>query len=44
MYIHAGTVVAMEKQAGIIKEEHKAVVEAMRDSVKKDLQQYRDTH
>jgi glutaredoxin 3 len=39
-----GTVVAMEKQAGILKEEHKAVVEALRDSVERDLQHYRDTH
>ena len=39
--LYIGTVVAMEKQAGILKEEHKAVVEALRDSLERDLQQYR---
>ena len=39
-----GTVVAMEKEPGILKEEHTEMIESLRDQVEKELQQYRDTH
>ena len=38
-----GTAVAMEKQPDILKEEHKAVVESLRDEIEKDLRQYLDS-
>lgn len=40
--MYAGTAVAMEKEPGILKEEHKAIVEALRDQIEKDLQQYKE--
>ena len=43
MHWHAGTAVAMEKEPGILKEEHKAVVESLRDQIEKDLQQYKES-
>ena len=36
-HCYAGTVVAMEKEPGILKEEHKAVIEGLRDTVVVDL-------
>jgi len=39
-----GTVVAMEKQPGILKPEHQSVIEELRDSVERDLKEHRNTH
>ena len=39
-----GTVVAMEKQPGILKPEHRSVIEELRDSVERDLKEHRNTH
>ena len=36
-----GTIVAMEKVPGILKEEHKAIVEAERDNIERDLNEWR---
>ena len=36
----SGTVVAIEKESGILKAEHKAVIEAVRDDVAKHIQQH----
>ena len=36
-----GTAVAMEKEAGILKEEHRAVVENLRDRIEEDLKNYK---
>ena len=46
MHAHAyvGTVVAMEKEPGILKEEHKRTVEGLRDQMERELQQYSDTY
>ena len=35
-----GTVVAMEKEAGVLKPEHMAIIEATRDKVMASLSQY----
>ena len=40
--LFAGTVVAMEKEQGILKEEHKMIIETLRDQIEKELQQCRD--
>ena len=37
---NAGTVVALEKEAGILKQEHQPIVEAFRDKVIKELNDY----
>ena len=34
---YSGTAVAMEKEPGILKEEHKVVVEKLRDEIERDL-------
>ena len=40
-----GTVVAMEKEAGILKEQHITVIEGLRDKIERDLKRFRDnTH
>jgi len=44
MHPHSGTVLAMEKNPNILKEEHKAVMEAVRDVVEKDFKEYIATH
>ena len=44
MHPHSGTVLAMEKDPNILKEEHKAVMEAVRDVVEKDFKEYIATH
>ena len=41
LLFYVGTIVAMEKQPGILKEEHRAVIESLRDSIEKDLSEYR---
>jgi glutaredoxin 3 len=41
---HSGTVVAMEKEAGILKPDHMAVLEATRDKIVADFTHYKDTH
>ena len=38
--LHAGTVLAFEKEPNILREEHKAVMEAVRDVVEKDFKEY----
>ena len=43
-YTHAGTVLAFEKEPNILREEHKAVMEAVRDVVEKDFKEYLATH
>ena len=40
----AGTVVAMEKEAGILKPEHMAIIEATRDKVEAEFKQYKAAH
>ena len=42
--LHAGTVLAFEKEPNILREEHKAVMEAVRDVVEKDFKEYLATH
>ena len=42
--LHAGTVLAFEKEPNILREEHKAVMEAIRDAVEKDFKEYLATH
>lgn len=37
-----GTIVAMETKPGILKPEHRAIIEAMRDSIERDLAKYRE--
>ena len=39
-----GTIVAMETKPGILKPEHRAIIEALRDSIEQDLAKYRDEH
>ena len=39
----AGTAVAMEKEPGILKEEHSAVVESLRDQIEEDLKKYKSS-
>lgn len=39
-----GTIVAMEKQSGILKEEHIKIIEEIRDSIEADLHQWRESH
>ena len=34
----------MEKEPNILKPEHVSIIEALRDKVERDFQQYRDTH
>jgi glutaredoxin 3 len=36
-----GTIVAMEKQPGILKEEHRAIIESLRDEIERDLLEFR---
>ena len=38
---YTGTAVAMEKKPGILKEEHRAVVENLRDQIEEDLKKYK---
>ena len=38
---YAGTIVAMEKQPGILKEEHRAIIESLRDEIERDLLEFR---
>jgi hypothetical protein len=33
----------MEKEAGILKEEHRAVVENLRDQIEEDLKKYKNS-
>ena len=40
---YTGTAVAMEKEAGILKEEHRAVVENLRDQIEEDLKKYQSS-
>ena len=40
---YTGTAVAMEKQPGILKDEHKAVVENLRDQIQEDLKKYKSS-
>ena len=40
---YTGTAVAMEKEPGILKEEHRAVVENLRDQIEEDLKKYKSS-
>ena len=43
--VYVGTVVAMEKEAGILSEQHVAVIEGLRDKIETEFKQFRDgTH
>ena len=43
-HTHTGTVLAFEKEPNILKEEHRAVMEAVRDVAEKDFKEYLATH
>ena len=38
----AGTVVAMEKEAGILEEQHISIIEGLRDKIENELKQFRE--
>ena len=37
---HLGTIVALEKQAGVLKEEHIPIVESVRDKIEKEWTEF----
>ena len=39
--MYVGTVVAMEKKAGILSEQHVAIIEGLRDKIETDFKQFR---
>lgn len=38
----SGTIVAMETKPGVLKPAHRAIIEAMRDSIERDLHKHRE--
>ena len=42
LIMHVGTVVAMDKEPGILKQQHKAVIEALKDQMERELRQHKE--